>query len=370
MPAKDLRNAEAGFEGMTFTDLLRQYVACGILAIEPSGTVVSLSPDAERMLGGKEGGRKSRCLDEMPAPLQAVVRETQTTGQLCADRQIVLPTDSAGPLTLCVTVVPVPTDKTSNGVVVVLQDLSPTGLLERYLQRLDRLASVGTLSASMAHEIKNALVAVKTFVDLLLEKNPDAELAGIVCREMGRMDSIVGQMLKFAAPARPELAAVSLHTILDHSLRLVQHRVGDKMISFVREFHAPLDSFNGDDHQLEQAFVNLLLNAVESMGPEGTLTVGTALAPDVPNAQLRDKLKASQLLRVTISDTGTGIPPEHLERLFEPFFTTKQHGTGLGLPVTRRIIEEHQGTIQVESQPGHGATFTILLPMGLKTASA
>jgi signal transduction histidine kinase len=227
---------------------------------------------------------------------------------------------------------------------------------------LNRLASIGTLAASMAHEIKNAMVPVQTFVGLLLEKNPGAELAGTVRREMERIDTIVGRMLKFSAAAKPNFSLIRLHELLDHSLRLVQHRAEGKLISLNRRFNASPDSFNGDDHQLEQAFLNLLLNAVESMGAEGALTVSTDVVDGDDRLERREGQTASGFLRVGITDTGGGIPPEILESIFQPFFTTKQSGTGLGLAVTRNIIEEHQGVIRVESQPGKGTTFTVLLP--------
>src|SRR5262249_20356588 len=154
-------------------------------------------------------------------------------------------------------------------VVVLLKDFSSTKKLEHNLQRLDRLASAGTLSAGMAHEIRNAFVAVKTFIDLLLEKNKDDELAELVRHEMKRVDSIVSQMLKFSGPAQPAFASVSLHKVLDRSLRLAQHRVEGRLIVFERQFQAESDSMKGDDNQLEQAFVNLLLNAVEAINAAG-----------------------------------------------------------------------------------------------------
>jgi signal transduction histidine kinase len=233
---------------------------------------------------------------------------------------------------------------------------------EEKLRRLHRLASVGTLSASLAHEIRNALVAGKTFIDLLLEKHQDAELAGIVRREMGRIDSLVSQMLKFAGPAKPALSAVRLHDVLDHSLRLVQPQMGIKGIALRRLLQATPDLVEADDYQLEQAFVNLFLNALDAMGPDGTLTVATEVLSTGDASDGRHNSTAHKQLRVTIKDTGIGFSPENAARLFEPFFTTKQNGTGLGLPITRQIIQEHGGEIALESQPNEGATFRILLP--------
>ena len=254
------------------------------------------------------------------------------------------------------------TSRDKNGkLIILLKDFSSTKKLEHSLRRLDRLASAGTLSAGMAHEIRNALVAVKTFVDLLLEKNKDDDLADIVSAEMDRMVSMVSQILKFAVPAHPIFAALSVHKILDRTLLLAQHRVEGRLITFERKLDAEKDVLDGDQYQLEQAFVNLLLNAVEAINANGTLAVSTELLAD-GQAPTRET-EARRWMRIRISDTGGGITQENMSRLFEPFFTTKQNGTGLGLAVTRRIIEEHNGTIQVESAPVQGTTFTLMLPM-------
>ena len=240
------------------------------------------------------------------------------------------------------------------------KDAASANNLDKNLRRLERLASLGTLSAGLAHEIRNALVAMKTFVDLLLEKNQDAELAEIVRREIGRIDSIVAQMLKFAGPSLPTLAPIRLHEILDRSLRLLHHQLEAKMISLHRSYAAGSDLVRGDDYQLEQAFVNLFLNALEAMGPNGKLDVTTEIA----EAELNDSRApmGQRQLRVRIKDSGMGIAPECMARLFEPFFTTKKNGTGLGLAITRRIIQEHGGAISVESELNQGATFSVLLP--------
>ena len=153
----------------------------------------------------------------------------------------------------------------------------PAPQLEERLARLDRLANMGTLAAVMAHEIKNALVAGKTFMDLLLEKHHDAELADVVRREMDRIDAIVSGMLKFGGPARSGFCEVRLHDILDHSLRLVQPQLDNKGIALTRSFRAVPDVMQGNDYQLQQAFVNLFLNAFEAMEPNGTLSVTTDL---------------------------------------------------------------------------------------------
>jgi len=217
---------------------------------------------------------------------------------------------------------------------------------------------LGTLSASMAHEIKNALVAGKTFLDLLLEKHEDDELTAIVRKEMDRIDSIVTQVLKYSAPARDVFAETSVHEVLDHSLRLVMPKLDSQSVQLDKSFTAQTDVIRGSNYQLQQAFVNLFLNALDAMPASGQLKIGTEL--------IRDSASAGQSngrIQIIVSDTGSGVPPEILSRLFEPFFTTKRNGTGLGLATTQRIFHEHGGTITAESSVGTGTKFIIHLPV-------
>ena len=238
----------------------------------------------------------------------------------------------------------------------MLQTKSGGQRIEERLVRLNRLSSLGLLSAGAAHEIKNALVAGKAFIDLLLEKHEDSELAEIVRRELSRIDAIVSQILHFASPAPKASGPVNVHQVLDHSLRLIQPQVDGRMIAVRQELFARELIVNGDEFQLQQAFVNLLLNGIEAIGSEGTLSVETStIGPEA--------LRPNSRLEVKVSDTGAGIPLENQEKLFEPFFTTKTRGTGLGLAITRQIIQEHGGTITVKSVPGEGAQFVILLPV-------
>jgi signal transduction histidine kinase len=252
---------------------------------------------------------------------------------------------------LCASILPVKTRALSQ-VVVVLNNLACAPMFELNLQRLDRLASLGALSASMAHEIKNGMVAIKTFVDLLAQKNQEAELTDVVGRELQRINAIVTQMLRLAAPKAATFTTVHVHDLLDYSLRLLQHQVGAKMISLQRNYQAAPDTVLGDDAQLQQVFMNLLLNAIEAMGANGVLTVSTEIA-------------GGKQLQIQFRDTGVGIARENLERLFEPFFTTKIDGTGLGLAISKRIALEHHGVIEVRSEIAKGSTFTLSLPVSV-----
>lgn len=229
-----------------------------------------------------------------------------------------------------------------------------TASLDENLQRLDRLANLGTLSAGLAHEIKNALVPIKTFIELSLQKSEDRELAIAVERELKRLDSMVSQMLRFASPRPTTFTPVQVHDVLEISLKLLQHQITGKMISVTRDFRAVPGIIRGDEAQLQQVVMNLLFNALEAMGYNGTLTISTEIAPNGNGAHS---------LKINVRDTGMGITGENLSRIFEPFFTTKKNGTGLGLAISQRVARDHHGKIEAHSEPGKGSTFTIVLPV-------
>jgi signal transduction histidine kinase len=355
-------NSAEGWEALSFANVLHGCLACGVLLIDDQPQVAALSDQARRLLGLAPHESRLPALEDLPAPVQSTIQATRAAGKAPGDRFLELESGNTGRRALRISAFPLQPDRKNSAVVLVLNDLTSARRLEASLDQLDRLANIGTLAAAMAHEIKNALVAGKTFIDLLLEKHQDAELVDVVRREVGRIDAIVSRMLRFAGPARPAFSQVHLHEVLDNSLRLVQPQREGRLISLHRSFQAGSDLVRGDDGQLQQVFVNLFLNAFEAMGPNGTLSVTTeSVAPNGQAQSPGEKPEAEQL-RVTVKDNGAGISPEDQARLFEPFFTTKPNGTGLGLPITRRIILQHHGHISVQSQPGQGTAFQILLP--------
>jgi PAS domain S-box-containing protein len=354
--------SEAKHSVFDFSDMLDQCLEGGLIAIDAQQNVVAFAGDAEKYTGLSAADALSKPVGVLPSPLRELVQKTFSTGKAHRDAQILLRSDEGRGINARVTtaVLRGPGGK-PRGAVALIHDLAPLRNLEHRLRRLDRLASLGTLSASVAHEIKNALVAVKTFVDLLRNKHQDAPLADVVNREIDRIDSIVSQLLRFSGTTRSALESLRLHEVLDRSLALVQHQLDGNKIQVTRSFEASSDLVQGDAYQLEQAFMNLFLNALEAMNSgSGQLTVATEVVPP-------DTFEmALPLLSVTIQDNGAGIPPEYLDRLFEPFFTTKTHGTGLGLPITRRIVQEHQGSIRVDSRPGQGTKFILTFPSAAK----
>ena len=358
-----------GQHGLDFASVLRNSLSCAIIVVDGRRKISGFNPLAEQFLNLSSGAVLGQSTELLPAPIQDIINETFTVGRASSDRPALLRHNTRGEVAVRITSTPTLTDAGKiSGVVVVVNDVSSARKWEASMRRLDRLHNVGTLSASIAHEVKNAFVAVKTFVDLLLEQNKDADLAEVVRSELSRIDSILGQMRKFSKPSRPAFADIQLHAVLDKSLQLIQHLLQDKSIKVVRSFGAASDWIHGDHDQLEQALINLFFNALDAMKPSGTLTVSTeTLSAELPVSGVIRKV-GEPWLRLTIQDDGAGVSPEHLDRLFEPFFTTKAEGTGLGLAITHRIIEEHRGAITVQSTPGKGTTFTIILPVSKSPA--
>ena len=337
---------------------LRPPPVTGILVIDDNGRIAALSTEAESLLGLPTIAAVGRGIDALPGPLRDLIRHTDSTNEPAADRPLLISTPTGGTHPVRVTLAPTyGAGGRRTGLTVILNDAAIPAELDLHLRRMDRLASIGTLSASMAHEVKNAMVAVKTFIDLLIRKNQDEALTEIVHREMQRINSIVSQMLRFAGPGRPTLANIRLHGVIEQSLCLVEHHLEGRKVRLIRCFDASSDLVRADAYQLEQAFINLFFNALDAVGADGELMISTELIEGE-----NTEGQPAPFLRVTVRDNGIGIAPENLPRLFEPFFTTKPHGTGLGLPITRRIIEEHHGKITVASELHHGTTFTLLLP--------
>lgn len=351
---------EEGLEGLSPMTALHRSLTGAVLIIDEQKRNAALNPAAEALLGFQPG--QSQSLELLPPPLRHSIEETFAIGKP-QELQILLTTPEGGEI-------PVHLNSSflrsapggQRSVVVVLNDLSPARELDDHMRHLGCLASIGTLSASMAHEIKNALVAIKAFLELLIEQNKDAELAGMVSREMRRIDSIVSQMLRFAGPAKPTFSILHLHDLLDQTLRLIEHQLAGKKIRLKKSFVASSDLVQGDTYQLEQALLNLFFNAIDAMGPNGELTLTTEITtPEAEPSDNPGRIPEAHL-QLRIQDSGTGIPPENIPRLFDPFFTTKKKGNGLGLSITRRIIQEHSGAISVKSALNQGTAFTLLLP--------
>mgnify|MGYP000377392221 CR=1 FL=1 len=221
-----------------------------------------------------------------------------------------------------------------------------------------RLAITGQLAAGVAHELNNPLQGILAYAHMLLEKvPPDDPLRPAlqkIAAQADRSREIIQGLLDFARPRPPQMRPANLNSILQECLALVEHQAMFHNVRLIRNLQPDLPAAVVDPAQLQQVFMNIIVNAAEAMDGAGTLIATTRFEP------------VSRMIHVAISDTGRGIRPEDLERVFDPFFSTKPsgQGVGLGLAISYRIVQEHRGTISVQSEVGRGTTFTVSLPAG------
>lgn len=231
-------------------------------------------------------------------------------------------------------------------------------------RRSERLAALGQLSAGLAHEIRNPLGVIRGSAEMLNRKleasNPVAsELAGYISAEVDRVSLMVGRFLDFARPLHAETSPQAVPELVDRALKSVAEQWRGAEVRVEHEYQNDLPLAQLDDSLCEQAFVNLIQNAYEAMGNDGgTLRaqISKATRNDRPGVEIR------------LADTGPGIPAELREQIFNPFVTTKKTGTGLGLSIVSKILDEHRGSIRLESAPNEGACFVIFLPAEEKPA--
>jgi len=267
------------------------------------------------------------------------------------------------------------------------------------LDRAERLATLGEMAASLAHEIKNPLAgiagAVQVMADELPEADPRKEIMHEILTQVHRLDRTVQDLLAFARPGKPDMEPCDIHQVLDRVLILLAENPEAKQVRVVRAYQPGLPRVQADGKQLRQVFLNLILNAVQAMPGGGSITIATrridggqfvksstsqlgrtrapGSADELTNGQSDHSTNGPAeggWVEVAVTDTGPGIPPAILKEIFTPFVTSKRRGTGLGLSVSRRIVEDHGGRITAESPPGQGATFRVLLPLDGATPRA
>jgi len=238
------------------------------------------------------------------------------------------------------------------GAQVILSDVTRVKELEESVRRADRLASLGIMAAGIAHEIKNPLVSIKTFAQLIPDKYDDKEFrdtfSELTLKEVNRINNLIEQILLFSKPRAAVISNVNLVSLLKTTLLLISSQVKEKNIRVREAYPASEIVIKGDEEKLKQAFLNVFINSVEAEDSEGFIDL--------------EVRKDNNIIKVEIKDNGCGIKKDIIDKIFEPFFTTKQKGTGLGLAIVIRIIEEHGGKIKVSSMEGKGTSVFIEIP--------
>ena len=240
-----------------------------------------------------------------------------------------------------------------------MDDITERMELEAQLSQADKLSSIGLLAAGVAHEVNTPLAVISSYTQMLakqLQSDPQkASLLEKITKQTFRASEIVNNLLNFSRTTGTEFAEISLNKVIADTLALLEHQFKVAHVQVQSDLLATLPGIQGNAGRLQQVFLNLFLNAKDAMTGGGVLNVATMNGDSVS---------------VRVTDTGSGIAQEHIQRIYDPFFTTKtapaegqNRGTGLGLSVSYGIIQEHAGNIRVESRPGEGTTFTLDFPM-------
>jgi signal transduction histidine kinase len=231
----------------------------------------------------------------------------------------------------------------------------------RLLGQTDRLSAIGMLAASVAHEVRNPLVSVRTFIQLAPERLNDEEFRtrfrDLALGEIDRISLLVNDLLAFARPSTREANATDINEMLGQIRRLVDGEAKKCAVELSIELDATLPSVSVDEARIKQVFLNVVLNAIQACGSGGSVTLSTRST----------RIDHRSYLQVEARDSGEGIAAADVERIFDPFFTTKERGSGLGLFIARRIVRDHGGDIEVESTPGTGTVFRLNFPLPTST---
>lgn len=225
--------------------------------------------------------------------------------------------------------------------------------LEEQLLQSSKLAALGQLSAGVAHELRNPLTSIKILINSIISKAEPKESIkediAVIESEIERMNDIIKQFLDFSRPGLLCISSVNVNFILKDTLNLMAYELKEQNISVSMKFGEDIPKINADSGKLRQVFLNVILNSVQSMPEGGKVSLKTE--------------RSNQYVKIIVKDTGSGIPGEIKDKLFEPFFTTRKEGLGLGLSITKRIIDNHNGSIEIDSEVGKGTTVSIKLPV-------
>ncbi len=341
-----------------YTDNVLASMTNGLMTIDLEKKIVTVNEMAERIIGKGKGGITGFPMEQVLGeqhPLCKILDETLTQEKGISHIEVELKTDEESLWLIAGTSLLIGEEGRTAGALAIFQDITEIKALEEKLRQADRLAALGTLSAGLAHEVKNPLSAIKTFVQLLPQKIGNSSFMEkfniTVPREIDRINHLVEDLLELTRRRVRPLVDLKVDSLILQVIDLHDEEFKRRQIVFQDGLNKTTSAVHGDAETLYRAFSNLIINAVQAMPNGGVLSISSKL--DSPSSSLE----------ITFKDTGIGMDETTAKNIFNPFFTTKDKGTGLGLALTRKIIEDHRGTIEVASKKGIGTTFTVHLPV-------
>jgi len=344
-----LRRVEA------FRDILISSLPVGLIATDTKGGIILYNKFSQELTGISEEealGGDSAVFDKMPE-IHAAFRTGGTPQKELYQKEVKLQSDTGSNHTVQLSrLTIIDSDDSFVGTLLMMQDLSQIKRLERDLRRSERLAALGKMAAGVAHELRNPLSSIKGLALVLKSKfspeNDDRETADILVQEVERLNRSISELLDYARPQKLQKVDVDIHNLLNKGVSLLCIDAEAAGVQMVTDFPNTLPMVQADEDKLNQVFLNLFLNSIQAMESGGTLTVST--------------VKTKNSIKVIVTDTGCGIEEKNLGRVFDPYFTSKSEGTGLGMAMSAKIVEEHGGSITLESVVNQGTSVIVEIP--------
>lgn len=357
-----VRNAQTHARVVQVNEEMRKVletIESGVVAVGPRGRITLFNRAAEQLTGTSAETARGQSPECLPAPLGAALRATSSDGEPRSQIEFSLP-DAAGQMVplMCSTSPLRGPDGAPLGAVAVLADMSRLKELEQEKRRAERLASIEAIASGLIHEIRNPLVGIKTYAQLLPSRGASEEFREMFSRsagrEIGRIDDLLSRFRTMSRASQHPMEMVDVSDPLRDTLETLHAELEDRKIQLRRVGEQTRRPVLGNASQLQQLFMNLCLNAIQAMEPGGELTVRVA---DLSEG-------GGSTLLVEVADTGPGIPEHLLGTIFDPFVSTKPHGTGLGLAICRGIADAHHARIHARNNVGRsGCTFTVEFPV-------
>lgn len=336
------------------TDTIVSNLPAGLMVLDPNKKIIYTNKELTTLLGKNKNMVGKSLLDEFPDEFVKAIDEIEK-GESVKEIELSIGTNTNNPI-----ITSLSSNKIFNeqgeviGSIVIIRDLSEIKKLQQEVQRKEKLASIGRLAAGMAHEIRNPLSSIKGmatyYIQKFSEQSEEGKIGKILVEEVNRLNRVITELLEFAKPVSLQFENTKLKEVIEHSIRLISEDAKEKNIKIEIKIDPEDLSIKVDKDKFVQCILNIFINSLEAMDVDGELKI------------LAKKIDKKEIL-IEISDTGHGIDEKDLQRIFDPYYTTKTTGTGLGLAIVHRIIESHNGRIEVKSTKGKGTTFYIYLPL-------
>jgi len=344
-----------------------QSISSGLITIDSDGTITFINSAALHLLDYEYQelvGKPIRNLFADDKEAEKVLDELLNKNRMFESREINLigRTKKLIPIGFTTTLL-LSDDSAYNGVIISFRDLTNLHHYRIQIERIERLATLGEVSAGIAHEIRNPLAGIKTSAQVLEESfspgDHRSQLVARIVKEIDRSNELLKKFFNFAKPGKPRQEFVALDTLIEGVYLLLSSKMRKKEIVFEKNIESDIPDIYVDENQIEQVLINLFLNSLDAMEKGGSIIINLKVAENKADNVLEN---ASKAVVLDLIDTGCGIESDDLERIFNPFFTTKNDGVGLGLSISSRLIEENGGRILVESEKNQGTQFSIYFP--------